>query len=399
MLRQIPGIGFTLLAACAANDKTVGGTVGGDDGKADGPGSVSTTGTWTREVIANNAELWNGGPVGWGAGTSIAVRADGHPIVAYYDATNRCNNGGFGTYSPDTLEVARVTATGWKSTIEACGPYAGYWPRLRVDSADRTHAVFGAGWFSSGEQRAFYVRWSSGDQREAWNLVDGGYMSDGALALALDDTDAPIVVSDGDMVAPDGTKSRIFASDTMRTFAERDATGALHVVGSTMIPDPGDPSSSTSLLRYARRDTSGVTIENPRTEPISTPLGLVLDSTGAPHLLSWNRAAMGGGELWHTVRTDTGWVDELIASGIYEPNAAMAIGAGDELLVVAPGQLFRRGPVATAWTTTPVTALSSARYLSAIVAPDGTLHVAFEIVGPIMSNEVSRASVYHVSFH
>jgi len=55
--------------------------------------------------------------------------------------------------------------------------------------------------------------------------------------------------------------------------------------------------------------------------------------------------------------------------------------------------------VATAWTASTVTALSGTSYLSAIVAPDGTLHVAFEIVGPIMSNRVSRASVYHAAFH
>jgi hypothetical protein len=108
---------------------------------------------------------------------------------------------------------------------------------------------------------------------------------------------------------------------------------------------------------------------------------------------------MGGGELHVSTRTDTGWTDEVVATGIYQANATMTISASDELLVVGPGQLYRRGAAATSWTTTPVTALGSASYISAVVAPDGTLHVAFEIVGTIMSNEISRASVYHVAFH
>jgi hypothetical protein len=387
---------FVFVIGCSSTPSTTEGPSGGG-GKADGPGTVPDTGTWTREVVTSNAELWNGGPVGWGAGTSIAVRQDGHAIIAYYDATNRCNNGGFGTYSPDTLEVARFTASGWKSTIEACGPYAGYWPRMRVDSSDRTHLVFGAGWWSAGPQRAFYVSWDASDKRDTWNPFDSAYMSAGSIAITLDDMDAPILVSDGALVAADGTKTRIFADDTSQTFVETDAAGTLHVAATTMIAD--SPTMSTGRLRYARRDATGVTIETPRTAPVATPLGLALDSAGVPHLLSWNPATMGGGELWHSTRTDTGWVDELIATDIYQPTAAMAVGANDELLVVAPGRLYRRAATATSWTATPATDLSSASYPSVAIAPDGTLHVAFEIVGPIMSNSVSRASVYHVAFH
>jgi hypothetical protein len=387
-----------LFAACAAPG-TADDTTGGGGGKADGPGEVPGNGSWTRELISSSATLWNGGPVGWGAGTSIALRHDQHPIVAYYDASYRCNNGGFGTYSPDTLEVARFSATGWKSTIEACGPEVGYWPRIRVDSSDRTHVVFGAGWFSSGPQRAYYDRWSATDQREVSTLFDSAYMSGGALAMTLDDMDAPVLVSDGELIGQDGTKVRLFADDTSQTFVERDDAGTVHVVGSTFVPEPGDPDTSIARMRYARRDGTGITVEIPRSQPVATPLGLVLDSTGTPHLLSWNTVAMGGGELWHSTRTDNGWVDELIASDISAPAAALAIGANDELLVVAPGHLYRRAPEATGWTATAVSALDSASYLSLAVAPDGTLHVAFQVVGSIMSNRVSHAPVYHASFH
>jgi hypothetical protein len=390
-------MGFIVVAGCAADPTTKPKPPSG--GKADGPGAVPTDGTWSHDVISGNAMLWNGGPIGWGAGTSIAIRQDGHPIVAYYDSSYRCNNGGFGTYSPDTLMVARVASNAWNPTIAACGPNAGYFPRLRVDDQDRTHVLYGAGWYSSGQQRAFYTRWSASDQVEVSNAVDSAYMMGDALALALDDTGAPIVVSDGALVNADGTKVRLFASDTSDTFAERDPAGTLHVVGNTFVPDPNDPNTRTARLRYARRDASGVTVEIPRMQPIAVALGLVLDSSGTPHVLSWNSAAMGGGELWHTVRTATGWVDELIASDISSPTAALAIDANDELFVVAPGQVFRHASGATSWTSTAVSQLSSASYMSAVVAPDGALHVAFEVVGPIMSNDESRASVYHAAFH
>jgi hypothetical protein len=396
MRPSIWSVCFVLVTGCASNGSTNEGPSGGG-GKADGPGTVPDNGTWTKEVVTGSAELWNGGPVGWGAGTSIAIRASGHPMIAYYDATNRCNNGGFGTYSPDTLEIARVTDTGWKSTIEACGPYAGYWPKMRVDSQDRTHVVFGSGWWSAGPQRANYWQWDAADKRVSGSAFDSAYMYEGAIAMTLDPTDTPVLVSDGALVAADNTKTRLFASDTGETFIQLDDAGTLHVVADTMIPD--DATTSTSRLRYARKDASGVTVETPRTVPIAHPLGLVLDSAGTPHMLSWNPLTAGGGELWHSTRTDTGWVDELIASDIYQPTAAMAIGANDELLVVAPGHLYRHAATATSWTATPVTGLSSMSYPSVAIAPDGTLHVAFEIVGEIMSNSVSRASVYHASFH
>jgi hypothetical protein len=390
---------FTLVAGCAADslgDDPA--TTAGGGGKADGPGSVpgEALGTWSREVIDNDSTLWNGGPTGWGAGTTIAMRADGQPIIAYYDASHHCNNGGFGTYSADALMVARVTETGWQRRVEACGPEAGYWPRLRVDASDRTHVLFGAGWYT-GTQRAFYVRWDAAGTREVSKLVDGGYMSPGPFALMLDDTDAPVVVSDGKLIAEDGTKVPLFVDSSMQTFAERDAAGAVHVVANTMIQDPTNPSSSTGRMRYARHDANGVTIEIPRTVPVSTPLGLVIDSAGEPHILSWNAVPMGSGELWHTTRTSTGWVDELIASDITR-GAAMAIGADDELVVVASGRVFRHAAGATEWTTSIVSQLGSANNLSLAIAEDGALHVAFQLVGSIMSNRVSRAPVYHATF-
>src|SRR5262245_9173556 len=88
-------------------------------------------GTWSRQVIDERSSLY-GGPFRWQAGTSIAVRADGQPIVAYYDSSYHCNNGGYGTYTPDALMVARTTGDGWTRTVEACGPEVGYWPRMRV---------------------------------------------------------------------------------------------------------------------------------------------------------------------------------------------------------------------------------------------------------------------------
>lgn len=392
-------LGLALATGCATQAVTDEGPLAGEGGKGDGPGSVPADGqgTWTREVIDNNSTLWNGGPVGWGAGTSIAMRADGQPIIAYYDASHHCNNGGFGTYSSDALMVARVTPTGWAKRVEACGPEAGYWPRLRVDAADRTHVLFGAGWYTR-TQRAFYVRWSAVDAREASKLVDSGYMSTGAFALTLDDTDAAVVVSNGKQIADDGTKTPLFTGSTSQTFAERDVDGTLHVLASTMIPDPNDPGSSTSRMRYARQDTTGVTVEIPRTVPVATPLGIVIDSAGEPHILSWNTVPMGTGELWHSTRTSAGWVDELIASDVSR-SAAMALGADDELIVVATGRMFRRASEATSWTTTFVSALGSASYPALTIAEDGALHVAFQVVGSIMSNRVSRAPVYHATFH
>jgi hypothetical protein len=391
---------LVLAAGCVADGMGTGEPAGGEGGggKADGSGTVpgDTDATWSREVIDNNSTLWNGGPTGWGAGTSIAMRADGQPIIAYYDASHHCNNGGFGTYSADALMVARVVPTGWQRRVEACGPEAGYWPRLRVDALDRTHVLFGAGWYTN-TQRAFYVRWDAAGTREASKLVDGGYMSSGAFALTLDDNDAPVIVSNGKEIADDGTKLPLFADRGMQTFAERDTTGALHVLANTMIPEPNNPGSATSRMRYALHDGTGVAIEIPRTAPVSTPLGLVIDSADEPHILSWNAVPMGTGELWHTTRTANGWVDELIASDVSR-GAAMAITADDELIVVAAGRLFRHTAGATAWTASYVSQLSSASNLSLTIAEDGALHVAFQLVGSIMSNRVSRAPVYHATF-
>src|SRR5262245_25032107 len=103
---------WVLVGACASADATDGAF--GGSGKADGPGEVPDHGTWSREVVSDSATLWNGGPVEWGAGTSIAVRADGRPMIAYYDASYRCNNAGNGTYSPDALMIARRAAS-WAS--------------------------------------------------------------------------------------------------------------------------------------------------------------------------------------------------------------------------------------------------------------------------------------------
>jgi hypothetical protein len=85
---------FVLAVGCATDEvededllEDVDGVV---DGKADGS-------VWSRKVVAPNAEVWNGGPIEWGAGTSIALRADGTPIIAFYSAEHFCNNGGWGT--------------------------------------------------------------------------------------------------------------------------------------------------------------------------------------------------------------------------------------------------------------------------------------------------------------
>ncbi len=239
--------------------------------------------------------------------------------------------------------------TGWKRSIQACGPEWGYWPRLRVDDADRTHVLFGGGW-ATRTQRAYYVRLDPAGRREVGRSVDSGYMSSGALAMTLDDAGEPVVMSNGKLVAADGTKTPIFTDSTSQSFMEVDADGAIHVVGNTMIPD--SPTSSTSRMRYAHRDASGtVTIEVPRTAPVARPLGLVLDSAGQPHILSYNSVTAGGGELWHTTRTGNGWVETLIASDVLAASAAMVIDANDELLVVAPGRLHRRAATAVTWTT------------------------------------------------
>ncbi len=391
---------LVLVASCAS-PKTAAIGPTGDDGKADGPGAVpgDGEGSWSREVVDDSATLWNGGPVGWGAGTSVAVKADGTPVVAYYNASYQCNNGGFGTYSPDALDVARFGAQGWTHTIEACGPYAGYWPKLLIDGTARMHVLFGSGWFTAG-QRGNYLRWAADGTRDTSKVVDSGYFYDGSLAYVLDDTGAPVIVSNGQLVAADGTKTAIFPADTERTFIGREADGTLHVVGNTMVPDPADPNTSTARMRYARKDASGVTIDIPRaSQPNAQALGLVLDSTGQVHILSWNAVPMAAGELWHTTLTSSGWVDERIANDVTSPSAALAIDGNDELLVVTSGRLYRRGSVAAGWTTTNVSQLSSASYPSLAIAPDGTLHVAFQIVGEIMSNSVSRAPLYHAAYH
>ena len=79
-------------------------------------------------------------------------------------------------------------------------------------------------------------------------------------------------------------------------------------------------------------------------QPLATPLGLVVVE----------RRFDGLGELWHSTRTATGWVDERIATDISTASAAMAIDANDELIVAAS-------------------------YPSLAVAQDCTVHVAFEV--------------------
>lgn len=396
MQRALLPVLFAISTGCAVAtpDGDTGGA--GVGGKADGLGTVPATGTWKRTVVSDSSTLWNGGPTEWGAGTSIGVRADGEPVIAYYDASNRCNNGGWGTYSPDALLIAnRTGGTVWKRAIQACGPEWGYWPRLLVDDQDRTHVLFGGGW-ATRTQRAFYVRLDPTGKREVGRSVDGGYMSSGALAMTLDDANEPVLVSNGQFVAADGTKTKIFNDRGFHTFTALDTDGALHVVGSTMIPETA--TSSTSRMRYAYRAVDGtVTIEEPRSVPQATPRGLVIDSDGVPHVLSWNSVATGGGELWESTRTATGWEETLITTG-YDSHAALAIDASGELIVVTSGRLHRRAVAATSWTSTAVPALASARYPSIAIADDGTLHVAFYVVGSTMSNRVARAPIYHASF-
>ncbi len=390
---------FVLAFGCAnqpEDDVEILEDVEGVDGKADGDG-------WSRKVVDNNSQIWNGGAPGWGAGTSIAVRSDGQPIIAYYDASYLCGGGGFGTYQPDAVVTAKPDATGaWKRTIEACGNNHGYWPRLRIDSADRMHLLFGQGW-SSGQQGTRYVRKDAAGVREVWNpYIHSDYMSTAPMALALDPADEPLLFVSNQFITlgTTTTKKAIFERSASRTFLERDSAGTLHFVGSPFVPEPNSPSTSVARMRYASLVNGTVTVEIPRTDYRAQALGLVVDSTDHPHLISWNQ----GGELWYSTRTTAGWTEEKIADNVTTAHAALTITDDDELLVVVPGRLFRRAAGATTFTASTASVLASyanisyaTSYLSATVGPDDTLHVAFQMVGPTRSNRSAPAPVYHAS--
>jgi hypothetical protein len=383
-----------LAAGCAADveDADVLEDVDGVDGKADGTG-------WSRKVVSSSAALWNGGIPEWGAGTSIGVRADGSPVIAFYTAEHICRNGGFGLASSDALMISRMVNGAWTRTTEACGPTSGYWPRLSVDASDRTHVVFGSGW-SSGQQRATYLRKNAAWVREEWNpWLHSSSMSTGPLALTLDDTGAPTLFVDGQLITigTSGSKTPIFERHASRAFFEQDSAGTFHFLGSTFIPD--SPTSATSRMRYASRAGSTVTVEIVRTELRAQPLGLVIDTDDQPHILSMNPGATpGNSELWHSTRTASGWVDTLIANDAFSSSsAAMTITADDELLVVTGGKLYRRAAGATTWTASAATVLGGAKHLSAIVGFDDTLHVSFQMVGATRNNRSAPAPVYHAS--
>ena len=392
---------LVLAVGCVAEEEEgvdlledVDGTAGGkEDGAA-----------WSRKVVAPNAQVWNGGPQEYGAGTSIALRADGTPVIAYYSAEYFCNNGGWGTYSSDGMVLARLVNGTWTRTVEACGPTAGYWPRVRVDAMDRTHVVFGSGWYT-GQQRAVYFRKNAAWVREEWNpWIASDYMSDQPLALTLDSAGVPTLFVDGKLInigpASAGgsmnVKTNIFANDGMSEYFERDGAGNFHFVAWTMIPD--SPTMSTARMRYASRVGTTVTVEVPRTELKAQPLGMVIDSANRPHILSTNLGATPGHrELWESTKTAAGWVDTLIANDAFENQAAMTMTASGELIVVTSGRLYRRAPNATTWTSSLAPLISGARHLSAIVGADNTLHVAFQNVGATRNNRSAPAPVYYAS--
>jgi hypothetical protein len=356
--------------------------ISAEDGKADGTG-------WSREGVASNAELWEGGGTDFGAGTSIAIRPNGQPIIAFYDARINCRSGGFGLGVPDNLVVARFD-TKWTTTVEACGNNTGKWPRIRVDATDRAHVEFSSGGTD------FYTRKGPANQREEWRYFGGGSTQSGALAL---DGTNPLLFINGKLIA-NNVSTTIFdtppyTSSTTFAFLERAPSGKLHFIGRPSL-------QMDHQIRYATLENGVVSAhEFPRTNANAIPLGMVLDSSGNPHVLSYVRISKTQFELWHSTRTASGWTEELIANDLLEPYAAIAIRANDELLVVTQGKLFRRG---TAWTSSAVKVLENSgsykvRALSAIVAPDGKLHVAFQLVGPKFKyNDWAPAPVYHATF-
>ena len=294
--------------------------------------------------------------------------------------------------------TAQIKNAAWTRTIEACGPTNGYWPRLRIDAMDRMHVLFARGW-ASGQQSTTYLRKNAAGTRDVWNpYLASDYMSTDPLAMTLDASGEPIMFISGQLVSPNAamtssTKTPIFDGSASRAFVERDTTGKLHFVGMPFVPD--SPTMSTARMRYASRVGTTVAVEIVRTENRAQPLGLVLDSANRPHIVSWNPGTTGQGELWHSTKTASGWVDDLVASDV-PAQVALTI-SHDELLVVTPGKLFRRAPTATTWTASVASVLSSAKHLSAVVAADGTLHVAFQVVGATRSNRSAPAPVYHAS--
>jgi len=179
----------------------------------------------------------------------------------------------------------------------------------------------------AGGRRASSARstcgWNSGDQREAWEsrrrrVHERRRASRSRSTIPTRRSWSPMATWSRPMARRAALRQRHHAGRSPSATRRARCT----VVGSTMIPDPGDPNSSTSRLRYARARHERRHDRDPAhgsRSPIPLGLGARLDGRTARAL--WNRVAMGGGELWHTVRTDTGWSDELIASGIYEPNA------------------------------------------------------------------------------
>ena len=253
--------------------------------------------------------------------TSLALDADGHPHIGYYDSY--CD-----WYNHD-LKYARWTGSAWSiETVDSAGTVGAY-TSLALDANDNAHISYYELYNHPHGDDLKYARWTG----SSWSIetVDGGFWQPGDASLALDGDGHPHIAYDAyELGLPWTIFTLKYARWTGSAWGIERLDGgpaaggafpslALDADGHPRISYCGSPEGDWNPLRYADWDGSAWNIET--VDGVRAAYtSLALDACGNPHVSYQDgdndalKYARWTGSAWSIETVDSaGWEDTSLA--------------------------------------------------------------------------------------